>query len=121
MLVTFSRVGRRGLKVKNLSVPIKKSSTPRPAKPKSAKKDDDSSETCSNIVPFEGGLPSIGNIALENSPPPSVRTHSSRCPTTGKSRPTALRPSIDAPPSSSKRKTSPPPTSAIAERRVYYL
>ena len=83
----------------NLFVLVKKSSAPRSAKPKSAKKGDDSSETCSDIVPFKGVLPPIGNIALESSLP-STHTHSSRRPIVGKSRPTASRPSVDAPPSS---------------------
>ena len=87
------------VKVTNLFVPVKKSSAPRSAKPKSAKKGDDSSETCSDIVPFKGVLPPIGNIALESSLP-STHTHSSRRPIVGKSRPTASRPSVDAPPSS---------------------
>ena len=113
------------MKVTNLPVPVKKGSASRSAKPKTTKKGDDSSETCSNIMPFEGGLPLIGNIALESSPPPSTRTRSSRRPITSKSRPTTPRPPVDAPPSSrtqgSKRKTSPPPLSATSERRVCYL
>ena len=88
------------MKVKNISVPVKKSFAPQSTKPKSAKKGDDSFETCSNIVPFEGDLPPVGNIVLESSPPPSARTHFSKRPTAGKSRPTALRPSTNAPPSS---------------------
>ena len=88
------------VKVTNISVPVKKSSAPRSAKPKSAKKGDDSSKTCSDIVPFEGDLPPIVNIVLESSPPPSTHTHSNRHPIVGKSKPTAPRPSADAPPSS---------------------
>ncbi|KAK9991365.1 hypothetical protein SO802_026350 [Lithocarpus litseifolius] len=79
------------MKVTNISVRVKKSFAPRSAKPKSTKKGDDSSETCSNIVPFEGDLPLVGNLVLENSPPPSARTRSSRCPTASKSRPIAPR------------------------------
>ena len=108
----------------NLPMPMKKSSAPQSAKPKSTKKGDDSSKTCSDIVPFESSLPPIGNTALESSPP-SARTRSSKHPTTSKSRPTAPRPSVDTPTSSRtqgrKRKTSPPPTFATAERRVCYL
>ena len=109
----------------NISVPMKKISTLRFTKTKSPKKGDDSSETYSNIVPFEGDLPLVGNIVLESSRPPSARTRSSRCSTTGKSRPTAPWLSDDAPPSSrtqgSKRKTSPPPTSTTIEMKVCYL
>jgi len=104
---------------------VKKSSAPRSVKHKFAKKGDDSSEICSDIVLFEGSLPPIGNIALESSPPPFARTRSSRRPIAGKSRLTALWSSIDAPPSSRtqgrKRKTSPPPTFATIERKVYCL
>ena len=109
------------MKVTNVSVPVKKSS----AKSKSAKKGDDSSETCSDIVPFEGDFPPIGNIVLESSPPPFAHTRSNRRPIAGKSRPTTLRSFVDAPPSSrtqgSKRKTSPPLTSTTTKRRVCYL
>ena len=70
------------VKLTNISVPVKKSFAPW-----SAKKGDDSSKTCSNIVPFKGDLPSIGNTVLKSSPPPFARTCSSRCPTAGKSRP----------------------------------
>ena len=95
------------------------------AKAKSTKKGDDSSETCSDIVPFNGDFPLLGNIVLESSPPSSVRTHSSRRPTTSKSRPTALWLFADAPSSSrtqgSKRKTSHPSTSTTTKRRVCYL
>ena len=57
-------------KVVNLPTPVKKGSVSQSAKPKSTKRGDNSSETCSNIVPYEGGFPSIGNIVLEGSPPP---------------------------------------------------
>ena len=80
------------------------------------KRNVDSSKTCSDIVSYEGGLPPIGNIVLEGSPPPSSRTRSSKQPTAGKPKPSTPRPSIDAPPSSmtrsNKRKTFPPPPSA---------
>ena len=113
------------MKVVNLLTPTKKGSVSRSAKTKSAKRGDDSSETCSDIVPYEGGFPPIGNIVLEGSPSPFACTHSSRHPTAGKPKPVAPRPSIDAPPSSktrgSKRKTSPLPSSATTERRVCYL
>ena len=103
---------------------MKKGSVSSSAKPKLAKKGDDSSKTYSDIVSFEGGLPPIGNIVLESSPPPFAYTYSSRCPTVGKSKLATLRPSTDAPPSrtrGSKRKTSPPSSSATTERRVCYL
>ena len=58
------------MKVTNISVPMKKSS----AKAKSTKKGDDSSETCSNIVPLESDLPPVGNIVLKRSPPPFAHT-----------------------------------------------
>ena len=48
------------VKVINIPVPDKKSS----AKPKFAKKGDDPFKTCSDIVPFESGLLSIGNIEI---------------------------------------------------------
>ena len=41
----------------NISMPVKQSSAPWSAKPKFAKKGDDSSKTCLDIVPFEGDLP----------------------------------------------------------------
>ena len=80
----------------NIPVPGKKGS----AKPKSTKKGDNSSKNCSDIVPFKIGLLPISNTVLESSPPPSVRTRSSVRPTASKSKYAALRPSIDAPPSS---------------------
>ena len=88
------------VQVTNISVPVKKSSAPWSAKPKFVKKGDNSSETCSDIVPFEGDLPLVGNIVLESSLPPFACTRSSRHPTVGKFRPTAPRPSADTPPSS---------------------
>ena len=109
------------MKVTNISVPMKKSF----AKAKSTKKGDDSSETCSDIVPFNGDFPPVGNIVLESSPLSFAHTHFSRRPTTSKSRPTALRLFADAPSSSStqgsKRKTSHPSTSTTTKRRVCYL
>ena len=109
----------------NLPIPAKKGSASWSAKPKTAKKGDDSFEPCSDIVPFKGGLPLIGSIVLESSPSPSARTRSSRRPTPSKSRLAALRLYIDAPPSSrtrgSKRKTSPLPSFATSEKRVCYL
>ena len=77
------------MKVVNLPTPVKKSSVSWSAKPKPAKKGDDSFETCSDIVPYEGKLPAIGNIVLEGSSPPSARTHFSRRPIAGKPRPFA--------------------------------
>lgn len=110
------------VKVMNLPIPTKKCSTSLFAKPKPAKKGDNSSETCSDIVPFEGDLLPISDIVLESSPPPSARIHSSKRPTVSKSSPAASRPSVNAPLSSrtqgSKRKTSPPPSSTTIKRRV---
>ena len=95
------------------------------AKPKFAKKGDDSFEAYSDVVPFESGLPSIGNIVLESSPSPFASTHSNVRPTASKSKFATLQLSTDAPPSNrtrgSKRKTSPPSTSTTTERRVCYL
>ena len=90
------------VKVMNLPMPAKKGSVSRSTKPKPkpTKKGDDFSKTYSDIVPFEGGLPPMGNVVLECSPPPSTRTHFSRRPTIGKSRLAAPWPSADAPPSS---------------------
>ena len=103
------------VKVVNLSVLTKKGLMTWNVKPKFAKKGDDSSETCSNIIPYGDGLPPIGNIVFENSPPPpppSTRTRSSRRSTASKPMPSTPRPSLDAPPSNrtrgNKRKTSPP-------------
>jgi len=113
------------VKVVNLPTPIKKGSVSQCTKPKSTKRGDDSSETCSNIVPYEGSLPFIGNIVLEGSPPPSTRTRSNKCSTAFKPKPSIPRPFIDAPPSSrtcsSKRKTSPPAPSTTTERKVCYF
>lgn len=50
------------MKVVNLPTLTKKGSVSQIAKFKSAKKGDDSSESCSNIVLYKEGLPSIGNI-----------------------------------------------------------
>ena len=75
------------LKVVNLPALAKKGSVSRSVKPKSTKKWDDSFETCSDIVPYEGGLPLIGNIVLEGSPPPFAHTHSSRHSTARKPKP----------------------------------
>ena len=113
------------MKVVNLPALVKKGLVSRFAKPKSAKKGDDFSETCSDIVPYEGSLLSVGNIVLEGSPSPSAYTRSNRCPTVGKPKLATPRLSMYAPPSSktqgSKRKTSPPPPSTTNERRVCYL
>ena len=48
----------------------KKGSVSQTAKPESAKRRDNSSETYSDIVPYGSVLPPIGNIVLERSPPP---------------------------------------------------
>ena len=109
----------------NLLSLAKKGSMSRTAKPKFSKRGDDSSETCFDIVPYEGGLPPIGNIVLESSSLPSAFTHSSKRSIASKRKPSSPRPTMDTLPSSrnlgSKRKTSPPPPSAFTERRVYYL
>ena len=121
------------VKVVNLLAPVKKGSVSWSAKPKSTKRGDNSSETCSNIVPFKGGLPPIGNIVLkgfspivlEGSSPPSAHSLSNRRSTASKPKPSAPWPSMNALPSSkthgSKRKISPLALSATTERRVYYL
>ena len=110
-------------KIKVINIPVlgKKGS----AKPKSTKKGDDFSEACLDVIPFESGLPPIGNIFLRSIPPPSAHTRPSMCPTTSKSKFTTLQPSTVAPLSNrtqgSNRKTSPPPASTTTERRVCYL
>ena len=88
------------VKVVNLPVPTKKGFVSWSAKPKLDKKGDDSSETCSDVVPYEGSLPPMGNIVFEGSPPPFACTRSSKHPTAGRSRLAAPRPSADAPSSS---------------------
>ena len=112
------------MKATNLPIPAKMGSASQSTKLRFAKKGDDFSETCLDIVPFKGDLPSIVSIVLESSPP-FAHTRSSKCPIAGKFRPAAPRPSADAPLFSrtrgSKRKTSPPPSSATSERRVCYL
>ena len=69
------------MKVVNLPVLAKKGSVSRSAKPKPAKKGDDSFDTCSDTIPYEGSLPPIGNIVLEGSPPPFACTYFSKHPT----------------------------------------
>ena len=64
------------MKVEKLPAPAEKGLVPQSTKPKSAKKGDDSSETCFDIIPYEDGLPPIGNIVLKGSPSPFARTHS---------------------------------------------
>ena len=72
------------MKVVNLPVLAKNGSVSRTAKPKSTKRWDNSSMTCSDIVPYGGGLPLIGNIVLVSSPPPFACTCSSRRSTASK-------------------------------------
>ncbi|XP_065629848.1 flocculation protein FLO11-like [Quercus suber] len=112
---------KRNVKVVNLPTPAKKGLVSQTTKPKSAKIGDDSSETCSNIVPYEGGLPPIGNIVLEGSPPPFARTRSNKHSTASKPKPSTPRLSMDAPPSNktcgSKRKTSAPVPSTTTKRK----
>ena len=117
------------VKVMNLPIPAKKGLVSWTDKPKSAKRSDVSFETCSDLVPYKGGLPPIDSIVLESSLPPFARTCSNRCSTASKPRTSilrpSLRPSVDAPPSSrtcgSKRKTSPPTPSATTKRRICIL
>ena len=113
------------MKVVNLPTPIKKGLVSQFAKPKSVEKGDDSSETCFDIVPYKEGLSPISNIVLKSSPPPSVKTRSSRRSTAARPKPPTLKPSVDTPLHSrtcgSKRKTSPLAPSATTERKVYYL
>ena len=94
-------------------------------KPKSAKKGDDFSDTCSDIIPYKGGLPPISNIVLKSSPLPSTRPRFSKHSTIGRPKPPTPKPSVDASSSSknrgNKRKTSLPTPSATAERRVCCL
>ena len=108
----------------NLTTPTKKGSVSQSTN-KSAKRGDDSFETCSNLVPYKGGLPPIDSIVLESSPHPSARTRSSRRSTASKLKPSAPKPSTDAPLSNrtrgSKKKTSPPAPFATTKRRVCYL
>ena len=89
----------RKVKVLNLLAPAKNGSVSQIAQPKSAKRGDDSFETCFDIVPNEGGLPSIGNIVLKGSPP-STHTHSNKRSIASKPKPSAPRPSMDGLPSS---------------------
>ena len=55
------------VKVMNLPAPTKKGSVSWTIKPKSAKRGNDSSKTCSDLVLYKGGFPPIGNIVLEGS------------------------------------------------------
>ena len=93
----YSTSWEKKVKVVNLPTCTKKGSMSQSAKPKSTKKGNDSSETCSNIVPYKGCLLPICNIVLKSSPPPSARTHSSKCPTIGKPKLSTPRPSTDTP------------------------
>ena len=103
------------MKVVNLPTPTKKGSVSQIAKPKSAKKGDDSSETCSDIISYKGGLPPIGNTVLKSFPPPSACTRSNKHSTASKPKPPTPKPSVDAPP------TSLLAPSATTERKVCYL
>lgn len=62
----------------NLPTLAKKGSVSLTVKPKFAKRGNDSSETYSDIIPYTGGLPPVGNIVLESFSPPSACTHSIR-------------------------------------------
>ena len=72
------------MKVVNLPAPMKKGLMSQTTKPKSTKKGDDSSKTFSNLVPYKGGLPFIGNIVFKGSPFPSAHTRSNKHSTAGK-------------------------------------
>ena len=113
------------MKVVNLLVPTKKGLVSQSTKPKLAKKGDDSSETCSDIIPYKGSLPLITNMVLKSTPPPYARTYSIRHFITAKSRLSIWRLFVDAPPSNrtccNKRKKSPPALSTTVERRVCHL
>lgn len=119
----FPHGWKKGVKVVNLPVSVKKGSISKSAKPKFAKKGKDVPEVCLEIVPYKGGLPSIGNIILESTPPPSARARSIRRSAAAKSRPLMPRQPLDASPSSSthgnKRKTSPSASFTSIENRVY--
>ncbi|KAL4606857.1 hypothetical protein ACB092_09G134500 [Castanea dentata] len=80
------------VKVVNLPTPAKKGLVSRSAKPKSTKRGNDSFETYSDIVPYEGGFPPIGSIVLKSSPPLSACTYSSRCPIASKPKPKPIAP-----------------------------
>lgn len=87
----------------NLPLPVKKGSASKSAKPKFMKGKGiamGASETYSDIVPYRGDFPPIGNIILESTRPASKRTHSTWKSATAKSRPPLLRQPSDAPPSS---------------------
>ena len=108
------------MKVVNFPIPVKKGSVFWTNKLKSAKRSDDSFETCSDLVPYQGGLPPIGSIVLKSSPPPFACTYSSRRSIASKPKTSTL-----ASPSSTthgnKRKTSPLAPFATAKRRICYL
>ena len=101
------------VKVVNLLAPTKKGSTSKSAKPKPTKKGGDASKIYSDIVLYQGGLPPIGNIVLESTPPLSARARSTRRLVAAQTRPPILRQPLDAPPSSkthgSKRRRLPQP------------
>ena len=118
------------MNVVNLPASIKNGSASRFAKPKPTKKDADVSEVCSDIVPYKGGLPPVGNIVLKSTPPPFAKAHSARRFVVTKSRPPMPKQPSNALPSirtrGSKRNTSPLAlpsirTRAATKRRVCYL
>ena len=59
------------VKVVNFPALTRKGSVSQSTNLKSAKKGDDSFETCFDIISYKGGLPSSGNIVLESTTPPS--------------------------------------------------
>lgn len=117
------------MKVVSLPLPTKKGLASKSTKSKFAKKGKgvatNAPEAYLEIVPYREGLPLIGSIVIESTPPSSVRTRSARRFVVAKSRPPLPRHPLDALPSSrihdNKRKTSPPVSSAASERRVCYL
>lgn len=117
------------VKVVSLPLPTKKGLASKSTKSKSAKKGKGATtnapEAYLEIVPYREGLPLIGSIVIESTPPSSVRTRSARRFVVAKSRPPLPRQPSDALPSSrthdSKRKTSPLVSSAASERKVRYL
>ena len=87
------------MKVLNLHAPTKKGSASKSTKPKLAMKGVDTSKTCSDIVPYKGGLPPIGSIILESTPPPSSKPHSTKRTTSIQTKLPTSRQLSDAPPS----------------------
>lgn len=115
------------MKVENLPLHVQKDSTSKFAKSKSTKKGKvaatNALEACLEIVHYKEGIPLIGIIIIESTPP--SRTHSTRRSTMAKSKPPLSRQPSNTFPSSrthgSKKKTFPPVSSTASKRRVCYL